>query len=87
MTISPFRVLNRVSVCAIKVDEKQSIVTFLVPPFFSSSFFQLNSVCLNEMNKDYEIRSLGLKRLWKRNNVSYYSYSLSVQAQGGDVTF
>ena len=35
VTISPFRVLNRVSVWAVKVDKEQSIVTFLVPPFFS----------------------------------------------------
>ena len=35
VTISPFRVLNRVSVWAVKVDEEQSVVTFLVPPFFS----------------------------------------------------
>ena len=34
VTISPFRVLNRVSVWAVKVDEEQSIVTFLEPPFF-----------------------------------------------------
>ena len=39
---------------------------------------------LNEMNQDYNIRSLGLRRVWKRNNVSYYPYSLSVQAQGGE---
>ena len=34
VTISPFRLLNRVSVWAVKVDEEQSIVTFLEPPFF-----------------------------------------------------
>ena len=38
VTISPFRVLNRVSVWAVKVDEEQSVVTFLVPPIFSPSF-------------------------------------------------
>ena len=42
---------------------------------------------LNEINKDSNIRSLGLRRVWKRKNVSYYPYSLSVQAQGGDLTF
>ena len=40
--ISPFRGLNRVSVWAVKVDEEQSIVTFLVPPFFSSTFFHVS---------------------------------------------
>ena len=36
MTISPFRVLNRVSVWVVNVDEEQSIhvVTFLVPGQF-----------------------------------------------------
>ena len=38
VNISAFRVLNRVSVWAVKVDEEQSIVTFLVPPFVSPSF-------------------------------------------------
>ena len=42
VTISPFRVLNRVSVWAVKVDEEQSIVTFLVPPFFSPVFFHVS---------------------------------------------
>ena len=32
------RVLNRVSVSAVRVDEEQSIVTFLVPPFFPQVF-------------------------------------------------
>ena len=41
----------------------------------------------NEMNQDYKIRSLGLKRVREMNNVSYYLYSLSVQAQGADLTF
>ena len=36
---SPFRVLNRVSVWAVKVDEEQSIVTFFpVLPFFPQVF-------------------------------------------------
>ena len=38
VTISSFRALNRVSVWAVKVDEEQSIVTFLVPPFFPKFF-------------------------------------------------
>ena len=38
VTISPFRVLNRVSDWAVKVDEEQSVVTFLVTPIFSPSF-------------------------------------------------
>ena len=38
VTISSFRVLNRVSVWAVKVNEEQSIVTFLEPPFFSQIF-------------------------------------------------
>ena len=38
------RVLNRVSVRAVRVDEEQSIVTFLVPPFFSPSFFYVSKV-------------------------------------------
>ena len=42
MTISPFRVLNRVSVWAVKVDEEQYIVTFLVPPFLSPSVFHVS---------------------------------------------
>ena len=42
---------------------------------------------LNEVNKDYKIRSLGLKKGREMNNVSYYPYSLSVQTQGGDLTF
>ena len=41
VTISPFRVLNKVSVWAVKVDEEQSIVTFLVPTFFSFKFFSM----------------------------------------------
>ena len=31
------------SVWAVKVDEEQSIVTFLVPPFFSPSFFHVST--------------------------------------------
>ena len=42
MTTSPFRVLNRVSVWAVKVDEEQSVVTFLVPPIFFPKFFHLS---------------------------------------------
>ena len=42
VTISPFRVLNRVSVWAVKVDEEQSVVTFLVPPIFFPKFFHLS---------------------------------------------
>ena len=49
---SPVRVLNRVSVWAVKVDEEQSVDTFLVPTIFSPTFFHvskfksyLNSVC------------------------------------------
>ena len=34
VTISPFRLLNRVSVWALKVDEEQSIVTFLYHHLF-----------------------------------------------------
>ena len=34
-----FRVLNKVSVWAVKVGEEQSIVTFLVPAFLSFKFF------------------------------------------------
>ena len=52
VTISPFRVLNRVSVWAVKVDEEQSIVTFLIPTIF----FMFLSL-------DFKIRSLGLKRV------------------------
>ena len=42
VTISSFRVLNRVSVWAVEVDEEQSIVTFLVPPFFLQVFFHVS---------------------------------------------
>ena len=42
---------------------------------------------LNEVNKGYKIRSLDIKRVGGMNNVSYYPNSLSVQAQGGDLTF
>ena len=51
VTISPFKVLNKVSVWAVKVDEEQSMVTFLVPTFFFFKFFSIfltlkaNSVC------------------------------------------
>ena len=51
VTISPVRVLKSVSVWAVKVEEEQSIVTFLVPPFvpkfcYVSKFESLlNSVC------------------------------------------
>ena len=41
----------------------------------------------NEVNQDYKIRSLGIKKGRELNNVSYYPYSLSVQAQEGDLTF
>ena len=50
VTISPFRVLNRVSVWDIKIDEEQSIVTYLVPPFlaiFSPSFSMFLSLKAN----------------------------------------
>ena len=47
VTISPFRVLNRVSVWAVKVDEEQSIVTFLVPPFFPQVFSMFLSLKAN----------------------------------------
>ena len=41
--ISPFRVLNRVSVWAVKVDEEQSIVTFFPgTAIFSPSFFPVS---------------------------------------------
>ena len=70
VTISPFRVLNRVSVWAVKVDEEQSIVTFLVPPFFPQVFsmflsLKANLILLNEMDQDYKVRSLGFKRVGK----------------------
>ena len=42
VAILPFRVLNRVSVWAVKVDEEQSIVTFLVLPFFPLGFFHVS---------------------------------------------
>ena len=71
VTISPFRVLNRVSVWAVKVDEEQSIVTFLVPPFFPQVFSMFLSLKANWImyakwnESDYKIRSLGLKRVGK----------------------
>ena len=70
VTISPFRVLNRVSVWAVKVDEEQSIVTFLVPPFFPQVFsmflsLKANLILYAKWNKDYKIRCLGLKRVGK----------------------
>ena len=76
VTISPLRVLNRVSVWAVEVDEDQSKVTILVPPFFPqvfSMFLSLKAnlslkgylILLNEMNQDYKVRSLGLKRVGK----------------------
>ena len=34
VTILPFRVLNRASVWAVKIDEEQSTVIFLVPTIF-----------------------------------------------------
>ena len=42
---------------------------------------------LTEVNQGYKIRSLGIKRVGEMNNLTYYPYSLSVQAQGGDLTF
>ena len=42
---------------------------------------------LNEINQDYKIKSLGLKRGREMNNVSYYPYSLSVKTRKGDLTF
>ena len=71
VTISPFRLLNRVSVWAVKVDEEQSIVTFLVPPFFPQVFSMFLSLKANWImyakwnESDYKIRSLGLKRVGK----------------------
>ena len=71
VTISPFRLLNRVSVWAVKVDEEQSIVTFLVPPFFPQGFSMFLSLKANWImyakwnESDYKIRSLGLKRVGK----------------------
>ena len=57
VTILPFRVKQGVCLGCTKVDEEQSTVTFLVPPFFSPSFFHVSKfkshlVCmLNEMNQ------------------------------------
>ena len=45
--ISSFRALNRVSVWAVEVDEEQSIVTFLVPPFFPQVFSMFLSLKAN----------------------------------------
>ena len=42
VTISPFRVLKSVSVWAVKVDEEQSVVIFLVPPFFPKFFHDVS---------------------------------------------
>ena len=42
---------------------------------------------LNEMNQNYKKKVSWLKKGREINNVSYYPYSLSVQAQGGDLTF
>ena len=43
VTISPVRVLNRVSVWAVKVEEEQSIVTFLVPTLFPPGFCHVSN--------------------------------------------
>ena len=40
---------------------------------------------LKEMNQDYNVS--WLKKGREMHNVSYYPYSLSVEAQGGDLTF
>ena len=42
VTILPFRVLNRASVWAVKVDEEQSTVIFLVPTIFFFMFLSLD---------------------------------------------
>ena len=71
VTISPFRISNRLSVWAVKVDEEQSIVSFLLPPFFpqvSSMFPSLkaNWILYAKWNEsDYKVRSLCLKRVGK----------------------
>ena len=74
MTILPFRVLNRASVWAVKIDEEQSTVIFLVPTIF----FLFLSL-------DLKKKVSWLKKGIEMNNVSYYPYSLSVQSQGGDL--
>ena len=93
VTISSFRVLNRVSVWAVEVDEEQSIVTFLVPPFFPQVFSMFLSLKANLIvyakwnESELQNEVSWLKEGREINNVSYYQYSLSVQAQGGDLTF
>ena len=74
VTILPFRVLNRASVWAVKIDEEQSTVIFLVPTIF----FLFLSL-------DLKKKVSWLKKGIEMNNVSYYPYSLSVQSQGGDL--
>ena len=92
VTISPFRVLSRLSVWAVKADKEQSIVTFLKPPFFPQVFsmflsLKANLILYAKWNES-ELRSLGLKRVGKyKQCVPLCPCPLSVQAQGGDLTF
>ena len=79
------------SVWAVKVDKEQSIVTFLVPAFFSFKFFSMliskfkSSFCkLNEKNQDYKMRSLTwLKKGKEMNNVHVLLPILSFSAIAG----
>ena len=76
VTISPFRVLNKVSVWVVKVEEEavyriQSIGTTISPPPPPSfaMFLSLKATLIlyaKGMNQDYKIRSLGWKRVGKR---------------------
>ena len=74
VTILPFRVLNRASVWAVKVDEEQSTVIFLVPTIFFYVF-----------KFRFKKKDSWLKKGIEMYNVSYYPYTLSVQSQGGDL--
>ena len=76
-----------------EVDEQQSIVIFLVPPFFPQVFSMFLSLKANLIvyakwnESELQNEVFWLKEGREINNVSYYPYSLSVQAQGGDLTF
>ena len=77
VTISLLRVLNRVSVWAVKVDEEQSKVTFLVSPFFSPSFFSM-FLCLKV--------TIGDKMSWDTSPKIRLFYVLWT-SKGGNIAF
>ena len=91
VTISPFRVLNRVSVWAVEVDEEQSIVTFLVPPFFPQVFSMFLSLkatlILYAKLNESELWNKGswLKNGREINNVPYYATHTRFQCKPREV--